>query len=198
MERVLDEVYADPDFAGAEPGLLQRIFERVMELIARVFDTATGTGIGRVVGIVVLVGLGALLAWLVARGLRRVRRDRAQPVEVEGPTGRPSRDWLAEADERSGSGEHRAALRCHYRATLAWLAEHGLVDEVPGTTTGEYRGAVADAAPAVVDAFGALTEAFERAWYGQQPVTAHDVAEAAEAGRQARSALRRPVGAGRR
>jgi hypothetical protein len=60
-------------------------------------------------------------------------------------------------------------LRCRYRALVADLAGRGLVDEVPGRTTGEYRAEVGENVPRVAPEFAGATELFEAAWYGNRP-----------------------------
>ena len=48
-------------------------------------------------------------------------------------------NWRAEADEHRRDGRFREALRCRYRALVGDLARRGLIDEIPGRTTGEER-----------------------------------------------------------
>jgi hypothetical protein len=61
-------------------------------------------------------------------------------------------------------------LRCRYRALVADLATRGLVDEIPGRTTGEYRRELASSLPSALDEFSGATDLFERAWYGEVPM----------------------------
>jgi hypothetical protein len=51
-----------------------------------------------------------------------------------------------------------------------------VVEEVPGRTSGEYRGEVGRNLPTSADAFAGATELFERAWYGRRPTGADDAA----------------------
>jgi hypothetical protein len=167
----------------------------VLEALAQAFDAAAATGTGRVVGVLVLVALVALLAWLVIRALSRMRWDRHQDVTVAGPAGRSADAWLADAAAHERAGDLAQALRCHYRALLAGLATQGIIDEVPGTTTGEYRDTVTAALPGLSEPFAEVTEAFERAWYGRRPVARTDLDAAVAAAQRVRD--RRPLEAAR-
>ena len=108
---------------------------------------------------------------------------------VEGEAGQPV------PDPAELAGELREALRCRYRETVALLADAGYVDEIPGRTTGEYLAAASEALPAATDAFGRLTLAFEKAWYGRRAVDAEGYAAAEAAQREVIDAgpLRRAV-----
>ena len=52
---------------------------------------------------------------------------------------RTAAQWRAEAAAHDAAGRWREALRCRYRALVAELAGRGLVEEIPGRTSGEYR-----------------------------------------------------------
>jgi hypothetical protein len=89
---------------------------------------------------------------------------------------RPAAEWRAEAEAHETAGRWRPALRCRYRALVADLASRGLVEEVPGRTTGEYRRQVDAAVPDVAPAFDGATLLFEGAWYGGRDTGADDAA----------------------
>jgi len=131
---------------------------------------------------------GNLIGWLIAalgvavivvllvRFARNVQRDPGSAVDVDADVGRPATDWQAEAAAHEADGEWREALRCRYRAMVAALAARGLIDEVPGRTSGEYRVAVSRAVPGAAPDFAGATELFERAWYGAKPTGPEDSA----------------------
>src|SRR5207244_8332949 len=79
---------------------------------------------------------------------------------------RPPGDWEAGAAGHEAAGRWRDAVRCRYRALVADLARRGVVDEVPGRTSGEYRAEVTASLPAAAADFTGATDLFERAWYG--------------------------------
>jgi hypothetical protein len=97
-------------------------------------------------------------------------------MDVDTDVGRPPTDWQAEALAHESAGEWREALRCRYRAMVAALAARGLIDEVPGRTSGEYRAVVTRSVPGAAPDFSGATELFERAWYGGKPTGPEDSA----------------------
>ena len=53
---------------------------------------------------------------------------------------------------------------------MAELAGNGVLDDLPGKTTGEERADIARAAPTVSGAFSEATTLFDDVWYGDAPV----------------------------
>jgi hypothetical protein len=136
-------------------------------------------GGGTVAGVVVAIGLAALVAaiiWLVVRhwaGLPSRRRH--EPVTITaGWRARPAAEWRAEAAAHEAAGRWREALRARYRALVADLAGRGLVEEIPGRTSGEYRHQVDITVPAAADPFDEATALFEETWYGTRPSGPND------------------------
>lgn len=83
-------------------------------------------------------------------------------------------DWRKEADAHRRAGRYRDALRCRYRALVGDMARRGLIDEIPGRTTGEHRLQVHSVVPEVAAAFDAAAELFDGAWYGHFDVDERD------------------------
>lgn len=128
----------------------------------------SGSNLASIV-VIVLVGVGVVvLVWSMVRTNRR-RGGRIRPPGVVFSTGSPARspaEWRAEAATHAAAGRWRDALRCRYRALVAELAGRGLIEEIPGRTSGEYRQDVAAVVPAAGTAFDGATDLFEQAWYG--------------------------------
>ncbi|HEX9258479.1 MAG TPA: DUF4129 domain-containing protein, partial [Acidimicrobiales bacterium] len=82
---------------------------------------------------------------------------------------REPRTWRDEAAAHAEAGRWKDALRCRYRALVGDLARRGLLDEIPGRTTGEERGQLRTNAPEVTTEFAGATDLFDRAWYGDEP-----------------------------
>ena len=57
-------------------------------------------------------------------------------------------------------------MRARYRELVRSLIDDGVLDDLPGRTTGEYRGEFVSARPTAADSFVALTDLFEAVWYG--------------------------------
>lgn len=186
-----DEVLSDPAFDRPPPGALARARDWFFDRIDDVFEAIAGSGGGGVVGWVVVGVLVVAALLLAVRLTRGVQREPGAVVATPGGPARPATDWLAEAARLESAGDWRGGLRCRHRALVASLAARGLVDEVPGRTTGEYRVEVARRVPAVAPDFDGATSLFELAWYGGRSVGAD------EAGRFADLSERVLVGSGR-
>lgn len=89
--------------------------------------------------------------------------------------GREPIDWRAEAEAHHRARRYRDALRCRYRALVGDLARRGLIDEIPGRTTGEERTQLGSVRPQVALAFNDAADLFDSAWYGHVKVGEDDV-----------------------
>ncbi|MDP2290380.1 MAG: DUF4129 domain-containing protein [Actinomycetota bacterium] len=83
-------------------------------------------------------------------------------------------NWRAEAEEHRRAGRYREALRCRYRALVGDLARRGLIDEIPGRTTGEERAQLRAVTPTAGPPFNAAADLFDGAWYGNRDVGLDD------------------------
>lgn len=165
-----DDVLSQDKYQPDEPGLLDRIWDRVTELIGdllSVFADSTIFG-GVAIGWIVLAVMLGLIVWFVMRYLPRFgsgRHPRAQ-ARITTEKVRMSRaEWLAKADEADRSGLHREAVRARYRATVAGLIEGDELPESPGATPTELQAAF-EADPSRADPFASSTDAFSDVWYG--------------------------------
>jgi hypothetical protein len=157
------------------------------------FDPASGGGGsgggagGSLLGALLWVLLIAIAVALVFVAVRYVadrtrrRTDQDDDAETEesteariGPVAvdrsREPAGWRLEADEHRANGRWRDALRCRYRALVGDLARRGLIDEVPGRTTGEERRQMRIVAPEALPSFGEAADMFDAAWFGRVPV----------------------------
>ena len=193
VRRIADAVLARPEFAEAQPAWWQRLLRILSDYLAGLSE-AVGAG-GSAVGTAVIVALALIAILVVVRYTRTLRRDPRRDLAVGGQIGRSSADWLSDANAAEDLQQWREAVRCRYRALLAALSAAGLIDEIAGRTSGEYRSAVATDVPAAAAAFTDATARFEDAWYGAAPVTSADVTAFGEAARRtlADAGVRRPV-----
>lgn len=198
VERITEEVLARPEFLQAQPSWLQQVLRWIFDMVDEFVGTLGGGPRGSAIGTVVLVLIALLLAGVIIRYTRTMRRDRGLDAAVDAPVGRAADQWLEDAVGLEAAGNWRGALRCRYRALVAELAGAGLVEEVPGRTTGEYLAAVEADVPLAAGSFATATRTFESAWYGHADVNRDDVAEfAATAQRSlADAGLRRTAAAG--
>jgi hypothetical protein len=176
VRELADRILARPEFDADQRSLLQRARDAVGRWLDDLLGELAGGGGGELVGWAVVIVLTAAAVFFVVRFTRGARRD---PGVVEGrPSAhrRTAAEWRAEAVDHEAGGRWRPALRCRYRALVADLAARGLVEEVPGRTTGEYRRQVDHAFPDVAPDFDGATTLFEGAWYGGRSTGADDAA----------------------
>jgi hypothetical protein len=183
VRRVADAVLAGDRFAEPPRSLVERFAAWLGDLWDRLFPDADptafdagggGSGGSSAVTVVVLVLAVVLLALLV-RALRGTwKRSRradghaaALDVDVEGRRSAAAWDDLARRLE--AEGRWKDAMRARFGSLVERLVDRGVVDDVPGRTSGEYRGEVGHALPDAADDFAAAAELFERAWYGDLP-----------------------------
>jgi hypothetical protein len=178
---VVERILAQPEYAGVEPTLWQRVVASVERAIGELWLLLAGTGGGTVLGYAVLALVGVALLVLLWRLTRSLRREAVVEHPLAEDIGRSPDDWLAEAEAHEAAGRWQDAVRCHYRAAIAGLAARGRVEEVPGRTAGEYLAAVRRDLPEAAPAFARATAAFEEAWYGAGAVGPEDVAAMREA-----------------
>ena len=166
-----EEILGRPEFQQPPKSLYQRALDEISERIDDLLNALISGGRGAVLAWLVLAAVIGAVGWLLLRGLQRDRRrrDGSSIDAVEIDARRPAADWAAEAARFEAAEAWRDALRCRYRWLIASLARAGVVDEIPGTTSGEYRALVGAARPTVAGPITDATALFERAWYGNQP-----------------------------
>jgi hypothetical protein len=180
LRATVSEILAQRQFHPG-PGLVQRFFNWLhahLHLPSVKLPSAYGGAWESYVVLAVL--LGAVVAALVAaarRGFfRRLAHPAASPgvvVTDEGEAFGPAA-WRARAERLAAEGRFREALRCRYCALVGELARRGLLDEVPGRTSGDYEKLVSTLLPGVAQQFASVTAQFERCWYGDEPSDANE------------------------
>lgn len=170
------EILARPELAPEPRSLVQRALDRAGELLSTVLGGVGGGSPVLAWAVVAVVAGGlALVVWRAVRALQRDGRTLGE-VAVDGRR-RPAADWRAEAAAHEAAGRWRDALRCSWRAMVADLAARGLVEEVPGRTTGEYRAHLRRSLPLGAEPFGRATRLFEDAWYAAVEVGPAEAAQ---------------------
>ena len=195
VHRITAEVLDRPEFRPAQPSWWDRIVQNILDAIVRWFASISAGDPSSIIGTVVLLGAAVALLIVVVRFTRSVRGVPAVRVATDAQIGRSPRQWLDEAERHEAASAWRDAIRCRYRAVLAEMAAGGLVEEVAGRTSGEYRITVERDVPAAAQPFAQVTAIFEQAWYGHQETTAGDVAAMREACRVALDAAGRRLAA---
>jgi hypothetical protein len=179
VRRMARQILARAEFKSTQRPLILRLLDELNRLINGALNRLA-RGPGSLIGLVLLAVVVAGGVVLALRVLKRMAPDPSRSVAIDAVVGRSSIDWRAEGARHEAAGRWRDALRCRYRSLIAELAEHDLVAEIPGRTSGEYRNEITSAVPSVAADFGEATNLFERAWYGHAPTGAADTVDFAE------------------
>lgn len=190
VRRLADEILARPEFEPPERSFLQRLADWVLRRLERLFGGdgdggfevgAGGGGAGgsSVFTIVVLV-IAVVLVVVIVRALRGTWRRRArrpsEVLDVDVDVRRTADAWDALARQLERDGRWKDAIRARFGSLVERLVDRGLVADVPGRTSGEYRVDVRASLPEVADAFADAADLFDRAWYGDLPTGASEAA----------------------
>lgn len=171
-----DDILARPEYQPEAPSLLERAWNWINEQFAEVLGSIFGTGGSYLVGWVLLVVLGGLLAWFLVRVMprKRLRKKVVDPsIESDVRVTAGRNDWLEQARAAEAAGNWREAVRARYRAMIAGLIDRHEVVDFEGATSGEYRRSF-ESGPPRSDSLDQATEAFEEIWYGGSPAAADD------------------------
>lgn len=171
-----DEILDDPKFDEPPKSVFDRIFEWIAEQLDKIpFPDlgVPGGGGGQVIGYVFLFLLAVLAIFLLSKTKLSGRRRRDEPdFIVAGDEARTQHEWVSEAERYEADGQWKQALRCRFRALVGSLVDRGVVRDIPGRTTGEYRLEVSRNAAGVAKPFADAAELFDLAWYGDEPTGA--------------------------
>lgn len=149
---------------------------------------AGGSVVASILVVVLVAALVAAIAWLVVVLIRQRRpqeEDEEEEIDVDidedlgiGDSQqriiddeRPPQRWRGLARQHREAGEFRDAVRCEYRALVGDLARAGIVDEIPGRTSGEERAQLRVIAPSVALAFDEAADIFDQSWFDDPPTT---------------------------
>lgn len=197
------DILSGSEYSEPEESLVERAVDWLFGRLGDAIATLTGGGPGSVIGWIIVATVGAGAIWLLVRSLRvpsAPGRSGGEGLRYGTETHRDPEVWLEEAARLAAAGDHRGALRCRYQALIARLVIDGVVDDVPGRTTGEYRTLLVDRLPGEAEPVGRITERFDAAWYGGVAVDAdgHDrfATECRQLESAARDATDLPAGVG--
>ena len=143
-------------------------------------DPAAGSGVLGLLLWLLLIAVALGVAYVAYRTIAERRRSRldiddGDEVDPDDDAlagtviidrSREPGGWREEADRHRAEGRYRDSLRCRYRALVGDLARRGLLDEIPGRTTGEERSQLRASAPNAVPFFRDAADLFDGAWYG--------------------------------
>ena len=189
--RLAELELADPAYRSAEPGLVQRaiqwLVDQVQQIVERVGSAAPGGWLG-VLGLLALVAIAALI---VRWRMGPVSGSASVPFAVDPATS--AAEYRQRADAAAAEGRWEVAISERMRALVRAGQERGLIDAQPGWTADEVALALGRALPPVASALATAARVFDDVRYGGRPATSegHDTIRIAE--EQVRTA-RVPVG----
>jgi hypothetical protein len=176
VREMADEILSRPEYRDPGKSLYERARDWLAEQIAELLENIGfgSSGAGSVVGWIVVLVLGALVAglayWLIRSvigdGWRLRRGDEGDPVILAVDEHRTPDEWLSEAERHEAEGRWREGLLHRYRSLATRLVELEVIPAAIGRTAGEYIGDVVERLPAGAGPFRAATDLFESAWYG--------------------------------
>jgi Domain of unknown function (DUF4129) len=173
---------SDPRYAADDPTLLQRISRRVFSELSEILSDAAGFVPGGAWGLVLALGILAVIAAIVVTVGRRVLRE-----QRAASAGRPLFDTqrpLTAADHRLAAERAEAAqqwdvaLQERLRAIVRGLEERGLLSARPGRTADEAAAEAAALSPGSGVALNGLATRFDAVRYGGGHATESDARDA--------------------
>jgi len=181
------------EWAKAAFRWIGRRFLDLLDWVWRLFPqgpdagTQAGSGINRLV----FVGVGVILAVVLALGLATARRgplpaakdQPRRPAKDEDPLSRSASGWEARALELAREGRAREAIRAWYHAILVRSYAAGIVHYRRGRTNWEYMRALSPK-EAWRPQFEDLTRRFDLEWYGHAESTPEALADFAGTARE--------------
>ncbi len=180
------EILSRPEF-GDHRSLIQRAIDwiggRLSDLFGRLAGgIGSGAGLlGAVIRVSVVVGAVIVIVLVLrvilrALGSRRPRTPDEGLAVVFGEPVDPA-GLARQADEAEARLLWKQAALARYRQLVSSLVVAGVLADVPGRTTGEYRAEYLEVRPETSPDFDAATEMFERAYYGDADVGARGYSE---------------------
>lgn len=174
-----ERLRTDRDFQYGEDlkpaaGALAQLWARFLRWLSEWLYDSSREGTRDWLTVALVVGVAVFAVWKLlgmdAAGLlgrRSARADLPYSLESENIHAISFDEEIQAALE---NGQYRLAARLHYLQALKHLADAGLIDWKPDKTNHAYVGELQNAA--LRPDFEALTDDFERIWYGGFPLDA--------------------------
>lgn len=167
--RLAEQELADPAYAAARPGLLQRAIEWVIRRVQELVDWTSDASPGGWWGILGLILLVVLAAAFVRWRRGPVARSATHALVVE--PGVPSSTFRARAEQAAARGDWALAVTERMRAVVRRGQERGLVDDRPGWTADEVATELGGHLPTADAALAHAARVFDDVRYGGRPAT---------------------------
>lgn len=169
-QRLAELELSDPAYRAAEPGLVQRaiqwLVEQVSEIATRAAEAAPGGWLG-ILGFVLVIAIAVLFArWRIGpvRSSAELRFTVDPQVSAE--------QYRAQAEQSRAQGRWEEATSQRMRALVRASQERGLIDAHPGWTADEVALAVGEHVPAAASTLTKAARTFDEVRYGRRPGSA--------------------------
>jgi hypothetical protein len=166
-----------------DPGLLERVWDRIVDWLDRTLDRAADYAPGGPLGLILIVTALGVLIWFAlwrAGPLRRGTRRRG-PLLSGADAALTARQRRQRAEEMMLAGRHADAIREWMRASALDLEERGVLDPRPGRTADEVAQEGAAQVPEVGAALRTAAGIFDEVWYGGRQATPESAAAVRDA-----------------
>ncbi|WP_037712479.1 DUF4129 domain-containing protein [Amycolatopsis sp. AA4] len=160
----------DPNYAAAQPGLLERFWRWLGRLVSELFNALSDVP-GGPLGLLLVLALLIVLIVVVRLRVGKVGRSAKTSGEVFSGRRRTADEYRKAAEEAAARGDFADAVRDRFRALVRGMEERALLDVRSGRTADE---AVAEAGRFLPDLAAELTAAarqFDDVHYGGRPGT---------------------------
>jgi hypothetical protein len=189
------EILGRPEFHRQE-SLVQKVLGWFGDQLAKLqFGLGGGPGfLGTLFALLIIGAVGYAIVMLV-RSLRFGGRRRRPTIDltIDEEERRAAADWRRDAERFEAEGEWREAMRARYRELVRVLVDDGVLADIAGRTTGEYREELARSRPATAAEFAEATDLFEAAWYGGRSTSEEQYRRFRTLAAAVRDARREPV-----
>ncbi|GAB1820389.1 DUF4129 domain-containing protein [Herbidospora sp. RD11066] len=160
---------ADP--AYPKPSWLDRLVDRVWELIRELLDRASGVPGGWLTLLVLVLILAVVVVALVRAARKASGSGRAAGGGLFGETLLGAAEHRVLAERHAEAGEWAQAIRERLRAIARELEERTIVEPMPGRTATELAAEAGRALPALAADLDRGARTFSDVTYGERPGT---------------------------
>lgn len=173
IRATVEEVLSRPAYDGLRRDPVREALAIVRRAVAEWLAGLLTSSTGGVLGWLLLLVVAIIAGLAIWRLVHRLRRDPTARDVTTAARGATVADHLAAARAAEAAGDLHAAVAARYRALVLSLITRGILDDIPGMTSGEIRRAVADRAPGERARIDDASDAFERVWYAHEPAGRH-------------------------
>ncbi|HSP37334.1 MAG TPA: DUF4129 domain-containing protein [Frankiaceae bacterium] len=182
-------------YHDAQPSLLARAVNKVIEFIRHLFSRASDATPGGTFGLLVLVLLLVVAVVVVIR-LGPLRRPQTAGGGLDVPAAVTPAQLRTQADTFAAQQQWAEAVRARLRAVVRLLEERTLIEPRPGRTAYEVARDAGAVAPELRSLLESAAATFSEVWYGGRDGTAQDyrgVVELDDAVQRYRPSVRQPA-----